>query len=321
MTAAPQQQQILVTGATGFVGRQVTPALSRVASVTAAVRSPGPRIKGAQTVAVGPVDGKTDWQPALAGVEAVVHLAARAHVMKDEAQDPLSEFRRTNTEGTRHLAEQAASAGVRRFIFISSIKVNGESTAPGRPFTAHDIPAPQDPYGQSKAEAEQALRAVAASTGMEVVIIRPPLIHGPGVKGNFAVMLNWLRRGIPLPLGRTDNARSLLAVDNLVDLITTCLNHPDAANQTFLASDGEDVSTTQLLRRMAAALGKPARLLPVPPPLMKFGARMIGREPVYQRLFGSLQLDIRHTRETLGWAPPLTMDEGLRQTANALRKH
>lgn len=250
----------------------------------------------------------------------VVHLAARVHVMNDNSTDPIAEFRRINVEGTRALARQAATAGVKRFVFVSSIKVNGEFTEPGKPFTAHDASSPKDPYGQSKAEAEDVLRSIASETGMEVVIIRPPLIYGPGVKANFAAMMNWLNRGIPLPLGRTENARSLLALDNLVDLIITCLDHPSAANQTFLASDGEDVSTTQLLQKMAAALGKKARLVPVPPALMRLGARLARREDIYQRLFGSLQLDIRHTCETLDWTPPLSLDEGLQQTADAMEK-
>ena len=313
-------RRILVTGATGFAGSRLISKLTQLDSFspTAAVRSSGSFSDAVSVASVGDLNAETEWSTALQGVDTAVHLAARVHVMNDDSADPLAEFRRTNVEGTRALAEQAARAGVKRFVFVSSIKVNGESTEPGRPFTAQDVPAPQDAYGQSKAEAEEVLRGIAAETGMEVVIIRPPLIYGPGVKANFAAMMHWLNRGVPLPLGRTGNARSFLALDNLVDLIMTCLAHPAAANQTFLASDGQDVSTTQLLQKMAEALGRKARLLPVPPGLMRFGAKLVRREDIYQRLFGSLQLDIRHTQQTLDWTPPLSLEAGLQQTANAL---
>lgn len=237
--------------------------------------------------------------------------------MNDTADDPLVEFRKANVDGTLSLARQAAAAGVQRFIFISSIKVNGEGTELGYPYRADDTPAPQDPYGVSKMEAEQGLRALAAETGMEVVIIRPVLVYGPGVKANFRSMMSWLRKGIPLPLGATGNKRSLVAVDNLVDLIATCIDHPAAANQTFLVSDGEDLSTTQLLQRMGSALGRPARLLPVPASLLQAGAAMLGRRAIAQRLCGSLQVDICKTRERLAWAPPVSVDDALRKTARA----
>ncbi len=241
--------------------------------------------------------------------------------MDDTSADPLAAFRQTNTAGTLHLARQAAAAGVRRFVFVSSVKVNGEGTAEGSPFTAADAPAPQDPYGISKMEAEQGLRQIAVDTGMEVVIVRPPLVYGPGVKANFATLMRWLQRGIPLPLGAvTDNRRSLVALDNLVDLLITCIHHPAAANQTFLVSDGEDLSTTALLRRMGQALGKPALLLPVPPALLALGAKVLGKGDVAQRLLGSLQVDITHTRETLGWTPPIGVDEGLRRAAAGMTK-
>jgi UDP-glucose 4-epimerase len=235
--------------------------------------------------------------------------------MSDTATDPLEEFRRVNVQGTLNLARQAAAVGVRRFVFVSSIKVNGESTQLGFPFTADDAPAPLDAYGVSKMEAEQGLRELAAQTGMEVVIIRPPLVYGPGVKANFAAMMRWLRRGVPLPLGAIHNQRSLVALDNLVDLIVTCLTHPAAANQTFLVSDGEDVSTTELLRRMGKAMGHPARLLPVPTGLLKLAATIVGRRDMAQRLCGSLQVDIEKTRRLLDWTPPLSLDQGLRKAA------
>ena len=266
---------------------------------------------------VGDINDATDWGRALVDVNSVVHLAARVHVMHDTAADPLTAFRVVNVEGTLSLARQAAAAGVKRFVFISSVKVNGEATLPGQPFTADDVPAPLDAYGVSKMEAEQGLRELSAQTGMEVVIIRPPLVYGPGVKANFAAMMRWLRRGVPLPLGAIHNQRSLVALDNLVDLIVTCLTHPAAANQTFLVSDGEDVSTTELLRRMGRAMGHPAHLIPVPASLLKLAATMLGKQDVAQRLCGSLQVDIEKTRRLLGWTPPLSLDEGLRRAARS----
>jgi len=240
--------------------------------------------------------------------------------MNDKSPDPLAEFRRVNVDGTAALARQAAASGVRRFVFLSSIKVNGEFTEAGQPFTADDVPAPEDPYGVSKHEAEQLLRQIAAETGMEVVIIRPPLVYGLGVKANFESMMRWLARGVPLPLAAvTNNRRSLVALDNLVDLIVTCLHHPAAANQTFLVSDDEDLSTAQLLKRMGAAIGQPARLFYLPPTLLKLGASVLNRPGIYQRLCGSLQLDIAKTRQLLGWTPPVSVDEGLRRAAEGFR--
>ena len=251
----------------------------------------------------------------MGGISTVVHCAARVHVMDDDAADPLREFRRINVDGTLRLATQAAEAGVRRFVFISSIKVNGESTVLGRPFTAQQAPAPIDPYGVSKWEAEQLLRKLSAETAMEVVIIRPVLVYGPGVKANFLNMMRWLYKGVPLPLGAIHNKRSLVALDNLVDLIVTCIDHPKAANQTFLVSDGEDLSTTELLRRMSQALGKRPRLLPVPAWMLETAANVVGKQSIAQRLCGSLQVDISHTRERLGWTPPVSVDAALRKTA------
>jgi nucleoside-diphosphate-sugar epimerase len=240
--------------------------------------------------------------------------------MNDKSTDPLAEFRQVNVEGTANLARQAAAAGVRRFVFLSSVKVNGEFTHEGCPFTADDAPAPEDPYGVSKHEAEQLLRQIATETGMEVVIIRPPLVYGPGVKANFESMMRWLARGVPLPLSAvTQNQRSLVALDNLVDLIMTCLSHPAAANQTFLVSDGEDLSTAQLLKRMGAAIGHPASLFYVPPSMLKLGAQVVNKPGIYQRLCGSLQLDIAKTRQLLGWTAPVSVDDGLRRAAEGLR--
>jgi len=314
---------ILVTGATGFVGRPLAQRLladDESRRVVVAVRQDGqqwpervlPRV-------TGDLEPSADWSVALGDVSVVVHCAARVHVITDTAANPLAEFRRVNVQGTLNLARQAAATGVRRFVFVSSIKVNGEATQLGRPFTADDAPAPLDAYGVSKMEAEQGLRELAAQTGMEVVIIRPPLVYGPGVKANFAAMMRWLQRRVPLPLGAIHNQRSLVALDNLVDLIVTCLTHPAAANQTILVSDGEDVSTTELLRRMGQALGRPARLVPLPASILKLAAAIVGKPDVEQRLCGSLQVDIEKTRRLLDWTPPLTLDEGLRKAAEGLR--
>ncbi len=313
--------KISITGATGFVGSALVTELmsARGFEVCALTRnSPLHPLAGVQYMPLGELSPNTDWRPGLSRVDAVVHAAARVHVMNDTAADPLIEFRRVNVQGTLNLARQAAAASVRRFVFISSIKVNGESTQPGIPFSANDIPAPLDPYGVSKMEAEQGLRGIALETGMEVVIIRPPLVYGPGVKANFQTMMQWLARGVPLPLGAIDNRRSLVALDNLVDLIVTCIDHPAAANQTFLVSDGEDLSTTQLLQRMGRALGKPARLVPVPPALLNLSAFLIGRTAVAQRLCESLQADISKTRRLLNWVPPLSVDEGLKKAGKGI---
>ena len=317
---------ILVTGASGFVGQAL---LGRLAlegqhRLRAAYRSaPAKQLlpKDVEALTIGELAAETDWTPALKDMETVAHCAARVHVMDDTAADPLSEFRRVNVAGTLALARQAQEAGVKRFIFISSIKVNGESTEPGRPYTAEDAPAPSDPYGISKMEAEQALMALARTGGMEVVVIRPVLVYGPGVKANFLSMMRWLDKGLPLPLGGIErNRRSLVALDNLVDLIHVCLSHPCAAGQVFLASDGEDLSTTQMLRRLGRALGKSPALLPIPAAWLKAAARLAGKPAIAQRLCGSLQIDISKNRELLGWTPPSSVDEAFRKTADAYRR-
>jgi nucleoside-diphosphate-sugar epimerase len=306
---------ILLTGASGFVGKAVLKtAQQRSLEIRPVYRSIDSAKGQPNAVVVSELDGSAKWSRALQGVDVVIHVAARAHIMREEAFDPLAEYRRVNVEGTLNLARQAAAAGVRRFVFISSIKVNGEATAPGRPFTADDAPAPEDAYGLSKAEAEAQLKQVAQETGMEVTIIRPPLIYGPGVKGNFASLISWVRRGLPLPLGGvTHNRRSLVGLDNLIDLIIVCVVHPKASNQTFLISDGEDMSTTELLRKIGKALGKPARLLWVPAGLITFVAGMLGKKTISERLVGSLQVDIHKTCDLLNWKPSVAVDEGLRR--------
>lgn len=305
---------LLLTGATGFLGGRLAVALHSKSGVklTVAVRR---RIEmpAVHSVGVQGLDANTNWSTALTNQQVVIHAAARAHIMKDEAVDPLAEYRRVNVEGTLNLARQAADVGVRRFVFISSVKVNGEQTAPGKPFGAEDRPAPEDAYGISKWEAEQGLQQLAAETGMELVVIRPPLVYGPGVKGNFAAMIRLVEKGIPLPLGSIHNQRTLVALDNLVDLIIRCIDHPAAANQVFLAGDGEDLSTTELLRRLGKAMGRPVRLLPVPESLLVLGATLLGKQAVARRLLGSLQVDISKARDLLGWEPPLSVDEGLRR--------
>jgi len=308
--------RVLVTGANGFLGGTLFRRLCSGNDVECegAVRSrPGIINAADNMVTVGDMGAVIEWSSVVSGIEVVVHTAARAHIMNDEVTDPLAEYRKVNVEGTLNLARQAAAAGVKRFIFISSIKVNGEQTATGQPFFSHDAPSPEDCYGISKHEAEQGLRELATETGMEVVIIRPPLVYGPGVKGNFASMIKLVGKGLPLPLGAVHNQRSLVALDNLVDLIITCIDHPGAANQTFLVSDGEDISTTQLLQGVAQAMGKPSRLIPVPASLLQFAATLLGKKSVAQRLLGSLQVDISHTQKCLNWTPRLTLKQGLQR--------
>lgn len=311
----------MITGASGFVGQALVSRLQgERKAVRLAYRSHQADTGGHARCLVGDIGPATDWQEALVGVDTVVHLAARVHVMQDTSTDPWAAFRKVNVEGTARLAQQAAAQGVKRLVFVSSIKVNGESTPVGCPYTADDKPAPEDAYGFSKWEAEQALWGIAQDTGLEVVVVRPPLVYGPGVKANFLAMMRWLDKGYPLPLGAvTQNRRSLVGLTNLVDLLVTCMDHPAAAGQVFLAADGEDVSTAGLLQCTAAALGRPCRLLPVPSLLLRAGAHLLGKRGVYHRLCGSLQLDIEKNKRLLGWVPPLTLEQGLRETAQGFR--
>jgi len=325
---------ILVTGGTGFVGSAVSSALyKKGVAVSATTRKSSDQIPaGVIPVPVNNLsdmavdqasDTWNDLHNALKMTEVIIHTAARVHVMNESVSDPLSEFRKVNVDATLSLARQAAAAGVKRFIFISSIKVNGEMTEKGKPFTPDDVHVPNDPYGLSKYEAEQSLLKLAQETDMDVVIIRPPLVYGPGVKANFESMMKWINKGLPLPLGAVNNKRSLVALENLVSFILHCAdieNTPQAANQVFLISDNEDVSTTQLLQKVARAFGKKARLLPVPVYLMKTAAKLIGKSAVADRLFGSLQVDSSKAQALLGWKPVVTMDEQLAKTVQAYQE-
>ena len=314
----------LITGANGFVGKAVgRKMIAEGWHVRGAVRSADAANdvpEGVEAMAIGSINPATDWSSMLDGIDVVIHLAARVHVMNDKATDPLSEFRRVNTVGTRRLARAAVDAGVSRFIYVSSIKVNGEQTY-DCPFTEDDQPNPEDAYAISKWEAELSLRNISRETGLEYVVIRPPLVYGPGVKGNFLRILRLVERGIPLPLASVNNRRSFIAIDNLTELIVKCVLHPEAAGQCFLAADGEDLSTAELFRRLACAIGRPSRLLPCPPGFLYYAAKIIGKEAVANRLLGSLRIDADKARRVLGWSPVVTVDEGLARTAFWYKKN
>jgi nucleoside-diphosphate-sugar epimerase len=303
-------KSILVTGANGFVGAALCKTLhARGDHVVAAVRQGA----CAGQVNVGNLGAGTDWRPALAGCDVVIHLAARVHVMSDQEQDPLRAYREVNVEATLNLAKQAVQQGVKRFIFISSVKVNGESTT-GRPFSSADAPRPYEPYGQSKLEAETSLRELSHLTGLELVIVRPPLVYGPGVKANFRNLMRLVNLGIPLPFGSVNNSRSMVALDNLVDLLMVCSSHPNAAGGIFMVSDGMDLSIADLIRMIAGAMGKKCRLIPVPVGLLSAGTRMLGKGAVLERLVGSLQVGIAPTQATLGWTPVITPQAAIAQS-------
>lgn len=304
---------ILVTGCTGFLGQIFLKTFN-----------------GSQVISLGrsiPTDFEGDffyselgsnenYSSALSGVDVVIHLAARVHVINDTENDPLTAFREINTTGTLNLARQAAEMGIKRFIFVSSILVNGGSTAAGSSFGINDNLYPDGDFALSKYEAENGLIEIAKTTGMEVVIIRPPLVYGSGVKANFSSIMNFAKKNLPLPLGAINNKRSLVAIDNLVDLIITCIDHPKAANQIFLVSDDHDVSTTQILEELTRAAGKKPRLIPVPMTLIQFVATLLGKKAIADRLCGSLQVDISHTKETLGWKPPVSFEQGIARCFN-----
>lgn len=306
-------QSILITGATGFVGQMLVAALhAQHRDVRRVLRHPAPGNHG-HDIIIGDIGPDTGWRAALQGITCVVHLAARTHKLDERSADALAAYRQINVEATCNLAQQAAAAGVRRFVFLSSIKVNGETTE-ARPFTRDDAPQPLDAYGISKREAEDVLRQIGTETGMEIVILRPPLVYGPGGKGNFLRLLQAVAQGVPLPLASIKNRRSLVYVGNLVDAIITCMDSSAAAGKTFLVSDGEDVSTPALIRKLAAALGRPPRLLPCPPALLHFAAALLGKRAAAMRLTGSLAVDSSALRQELGWQPRYSLDQGLNAT-------
>jgi len=313
--------KVLVTGASGFVG---TATCSRLVMQGMDVLGVGRDVpaKPVQEVEyrlVGELGPNTDWRGVLVGVDTIVHCAARVHVMRETVADPATAFHTANVLGTLQLARQAAAQGVRRFVFLSSVKVHGEGGL--NAYRETDVPAPRDAYGVSKYEAEVGLREIATDAGIELVVVRPPLVYGPGVKANFRLLMQALSRGIPLPLGAIHNLRSLVGLGNLVDLIATCIEHPRAANETFLVSDGEDLSTTELTRRLAVAMDRPARLVSVPGTLLTLGLNVLGKGDLARRLCGTLLVDINKARRLLGWVPPIRVDEGLRETAEYYLRH
>lgn len=309
---------ILVTGANGFVGRHLCQKLlSADYSVRALSRKAFDHDTRLDlTISPGLFDSETIDNQLLCGVQTVIHLAARVHVMHDTSRDPLAEFRKVNVNATLALARQSAQAGVKRFIFLSSVKVNGEHTPAGHPFKETDAPNPLDAYGISKLQAEQGLLKIADETGMELVIIRPPLIYGPGVKANFASMINIIRRGIPLPLGAIHNLRSFVYLGNLLDIMMLCISHPAAANQVFFVSDDQNISTTGLLQACAHAMGVPSRLVPLPKKFLNCMLCIVGKKNIAQRLCGNLQVDISKAKALLGWTPPFTFEDGLKATVS-----
>jgi len=313
--------RVLVTGASGFVGRSVCDRLvAQGMNVTGAVRRPAAQsVPGMDYRLVGDLGIDTDWREALMGVDTIVHCAARVHVMRETNADPLAAFRTANVAGTLRLARQAAVTGVRRFIFLSTVKVHGEGGSDA--YRETDVPTPQDAYGTSKYEAEVGLREISAQTGIQLVVVRPPLIYGPGVQANFQLLMRTLARGIPLPLGAIHNRRSLVGLGNLIDLIVTCIEHPNAVNETFLVSDGEDLSTTELIHRLARAMNRPARLISVPMATVRAGLTLLGRRELASRLCGTLLVNITKAHTLLGWAPPVRVDEELRRTAEYYIQH
>jgi nucleoside-diphosphate-sugar epimerase len=308
---------ILVTGASGFVGSALVETLADLGLAVRACYRADKTLPRANVDVVGGIDllSTSDLKPVLSGVSVVVHTAARVHVMQERSENPLEAFRRMNVDATLNLARQAAESGVKRFVYISSIKVNGEQTLLGQKFTADMMPNPSDAYGISKLEAENGLLSIAKETGIEVVIIRPPLVYGPGVKANFAKMMTWVARGIPLPFACIDkNRRSMVGLGNLVNLLILCTSHPSAANQVFLVSDDADLSTAGLIRALGVALARPAHLLPLPEACLSSGAKLLGMRGFADRLLGNLQVDITKTKELLNWRPPFTVAEGLKKT-------
>lgn len=313
---------ILLTGANGFVGQHLGIHLVKQGyDVVAAVRQANSGINFTPTriVPVGDIGATTEWSTALEGVDVIIHLAARVHGMQEQAADPLAAFRMVNTAGTIRLAQQAAEAGVKRFVYLSSIKVNGESTTT-HPFTEQNEMEPGDPYARSKWEAEQKLLDLATQTSLEVSIIRPPLVYGPGVGGNFQRLLGLVAKAWPLPLASIQNRRSLVGIQNLCSLLEVCMQHPAAAGEVFLVSDGQDISTPELIRMLAEVMGRPCRLLPFPASMLAAVSKLLGQQGAWERLAGSLQVDISKARQQLGWEPPFPLEQGLADTADWYRK-
>ena len=313
--------KVLVTGASGFVGSSLVPRLCDDGHTVVAAfrRESDVALDGVRHVVVGELGSETQWREALQGVDVVVHTAARVHVMDECADDPELLYNRANVDGTEALARQASDAGVRRFVFLSSIKVNGEQTLPGQKFSSRDIPDPRDMYARSKLRAEQALIRVGQASPMDYAIIRPVLVYGPGVRANFAALIKWVAKGLPLPLAGIKNRRSLIALDNLVDVIVRCCEHPAAANQTFLVSDGVDLSTSELLQAVGIALGRPARLFPVPEFALRGLAAILGQSTRAARLLDSLQVDLTEVQARLDWQPPVSCAQQLLSTVAEVR--
>jgi nucleoside-diphosphate-sugar epimerase len=308
-------KSVLVTGANGFIGSILCNRLVvEKWKVSGTVRTAGySSVQGVKIVIIGDVNAVTDWNAALQGSDTVVHLAARVHVMKDSSTEPLQAYREVNVQGTEKLARQAADRGVKRFIFMSTVKVNGEENQ--KAYTESDTPSPMNSYGISKMEAEKIISDISVKTGMETVILRPPLVYGPGVKANFLRLLRVVDRGMPLPLASTKNQRSMIYVENLVDAILQCMRNPCAAGQTYLVSDGQNVSTPGLIRMIAAALNKQPRLFRFPPLALYMAGRLTGQGPALERLIGSLTVDTGKIRNELGWTAPFTLEEGIKNTA------
>jgi len=307
---------ILITGANGFIGTKLCKKLlSENFTVHGAVR-PGKASllpEGVKVVYIKSIDGDTEWKNILEDIHTVVHLAAQVHVIKDSASNPFAEYRKINVMGSERLAQTAAKCGVKRFVFMSSVKVNGEENV--RAYNEGDTPFPKDSYGISKMIAENRLREIASKTGMELVILRPPLVYGPGVKANFLNLIKTVHKGRPLPLSKVYNRRSFIYIENLVDAVITCIEHPGAAGQTYFVSDDEDISTPDLIRKIAFALNKPLRIFPFPRLLLFTIGKIIGKGSSVERLIGSLTVDISKIRQELGWKPTVTMSRGLQETA------
>ncbi len=312
--------KVLITGCSGFVGQHFLEVEKNSSlDILSAVRK-GSYKSSRDTVIVGDINANTDWSDALIDVDVVIHMAARAHIMNDADVDPLKAYREVNTEGALNLARQAAEKGIKRFVFVSSIKVNGESTTGMTSFTENNALAPQDPYGFSKAEAEDGLRTISEKTAMEVVIIRPPLVYGPGVKASFRNLMKLALSNLPLPFGAIHNARSMVYVGNLVDFISKCVVHPAAKNQTFIVSDGLDLSLCEMLTLMRSSMGKAVRLFSVPVYIFRFLGMLAGKRDVIDRLVGSLQVDSGKAKQLLDWKPPYSVEQGIKATVDSFLK-